>query len=96
MNNEQNVKSLKEKILNPDHWVRLILMLLMYIVLLIIVKLVVLITLVIQWLMVLLSGAPHEGLKRMTKSMNHYTYQIMEYISFNSDTKPFPLSDLPE
>ena len=49
-----------------------------------------------QWILVILNGEPNARLLHFTKSMNVYAYQIMEFISFNSEVKPFPLSDWPE
>ncbi len=89
-------ETLKSKLLNPEHWVRLLLMILMFIVLFTIVKFILSIALIVQWVLVLLSGEPNERLRVFTKSLNRYGYQIMEFISFNSDEKPFPLSDWPE
>lgn len=91
-----NGKALKNKLANPKHWVRLILMLLMFLILFYLVKFIVSVTLIVQWVLVLLSGTPNERLKSFTKSLNRYGYQIMEFISFNSDERPFPLSDWPE
>lgn len=89
-------KALKNKLANPKHWMRLVLMLLMFMILFYLVKFIVSITLIVQWVLVLLSGTPNERLKSFTKSLNRYGYQIMEFISFNSDERPFPLSDWPE
>ena len=87
---------LKNKILNPDHWMRLLLMALMYIILFSLVKLIVSISLLVQWILVLFAGEPNARLRHFTKGLNRYGYQIMEFISFNSDERPFPLSDWPE
>lgn len=89
-------KALKTKLANPRHWIRLVLMLLMFTILFYLVKFIVSITLIVQWVLVLLSGEPNARLKGFSKSLNRYGYQIMEYVSFNSDERPFPLSDWPE
>lgn len=89
-------KTLKNKLANPKHWLRLLLMLLMFMILFNLVKFIVSITLIVQWVLVLITGTPNERLKNFTKSLNQYGYQIMEFVSFNSDKRPFPLSDWPE
>ena len=89
-------EDLKQKLLNPGHWIRLLLMLLMFIILSLLIKTVLFIVLFVQWILVILNGEPNARLLHFTKSMNVYAYQIMEFISFNSEVKPFPLSDWPE
>ncbi len=91
-----NSQAFKSKLANPGHWLRLLVMLLMFFILFYLVKFIVSIALVVQWVLVLLSGEPNSRLKGFTKSLNQYAFQIMEYVSFNADKRPFPLSDWPE
>jgi len=91
-----NSDKLSNKLVNPKHWVRLLLMGLMYIILFSLVQFIVTITLLVQWVLVLLSGEPNMRLQQFTKGLNIYAYQILEFINFNSETRPFPLSDWPE
>jgi len=87
---------LTNKLVNPKHWIRLLLMGLMYVILFSLVQFIVTITLLLQWVLVLFTGEPNSRLQRFTKGLNRYSYQILEFINFNSDTRPFPLSDWPE
>ncbi len=87
---------LKSKIANPGHWMRLLLMALMYVILFSLVQFIVTISLLIQWVLVLFSGEPNARLKHFTRGLNRYAYQIMEFLNFNSEERPFPLSDWPE
>lgn len=87
---------LKNKIMNSKHWMRLLLMVLMYVILFSLVQLIAGVSLAIQWILVLFKGEPNPRLLRFTKGLNRYTYQIMEFINFNSEVRPFPLSDWPE
>ncbi len=89
-------QDLKNKIANPGHWLRLLLMGLMFIILFYLINFIVSITLVVQWVLVLLTGETNARLQRFSKGLNRYAYQILEFISFNSDIRPFPLSDWPE
>lgn len=43
-----------------------------------------------------LSGAPSEKVLPFTASMAEYTKQIVLYVSFNSDKKPWPSDDWPK
>lgn len=94
--NTSGSDELKNKLLNPKHWIRLLLMLLMFIILSLLIKTVLIIILFVQWVLVLLNGEANARLLHFTKGMNVYAYQIMEFITFNSDVRPFPLSDWPE
>ena len=87
---------LKNKILKPAHWIRLLLMVLMYVILFSMIQFIVTISLLVQWVLVLLTGETNTRLRHFTKGLNRYAYQIMEFINFNSDIPPFPLSDWPE
>lgn len=87
---------LKNKIVNPGHWLRLLLMGLMFIILFYLINFIVFITMAVQWILVLLSGETNARLQRFSKGLNRYAYQILEFISFNSESRPFPLSDWPE
>ena len=87
---------LKNKIANPGHWLRLLLMGLMFIILFYLINFIVFITMAVQWILVLLSGETNARLQRFSKGLNRYAYQILEFISFNSGSRPFPLSDWPE
>lgn len=94
--NDSTHDGLKNKISNPAHWMRLLLMILMYMILFSLVQFIVTISLIIQWVLVLFTGEPNARLKHFTKGLNRYAYQIMEFINFNSEERPFPLSDWPE
>jgi len=45
---------------------------------------------VIQFFYVLLSGETNNQLKTLGHSLAIYSYQITDYLTFNSETKPFP------
>ena len=93
---ETGSSDFKNKIANPSHWLRLLLMGLMFIILFYLINFIVSITMVVQWILVLFSGETNARLQRFSKGLNRYAYQILEFISFNSKTRPFPLSDWPE
>lgn len=88
--------NLKNKFANPGHWLRLLLMGLMFIILFYLINFIVSITMVVQWILVLLTGETNARLRRFSKGLNRYAHQILEFVSFNSEKRPFPLSDWPE
>jgi hypothetical protein len=56
---------------------------------------------VIQFFHVLFTGNTNEQLKTFGHSLAIYSYEIVDYLTFNTETKPFPLgadwpSELPE
>ena len=53
-------------------------------------RLVIAFVIVIQFFYVLLSGETKEELKSFGHSLAIYSYQIVDYLTFNTDEKPFP------
>lgn len=45
---------------------------------------------VAQFFWVLLTGEVNEKLKVLGKSLSTYTYEIILYLTFNTDVRPFP------
>lgn len=45
----------------------------------------------IQFFHVLFTGETNEQLKTFGHSLAIYSYEVVEYLTFNTDTKPFPL-----
>ena len=46
---------------------------------------------VIQFFHVLFTGDTNEQLKTFGHSLAVYSYEVVDYLTFNSETKPFPL-----
>lgn len=46
---------------------------------------------VIQFVYVLLTGATNDDLKVFGRSLAVYSFQIVDYLTFNTEKKPFPL-----
>ncbi|MCF6325545.1 MAG: DUF4389 domain-containing protein [Gammaproteobacteria bacterium] len=49
----------------------------------------------LQFFLVLVNGAPNSQLLAFGKSLSSYTYQIMLFLTFNSETQPYPFSEWP-
>lgn len=43
-----------------------------------------------------LSGEPNDKILHFTKGMSEYTKQLVEYVGFNSNEKPWPVGDWPD
>jgi hypothetical protein len=48
---------------------------------------------VIQFFHVLLTGETNERLKTFGHSLALYSFQVVDYLTFNTETKPFPLDE---
>lgn len=49
---------------------------------------------VIQFLYVLITGNRNEQLRQFGHSLAIYSYQIVDYLTFNTETKPFPFDSV--
>jgi len=50
---------------------------------------------VLQFFLVLVNGVPNTQLLDFGLSLSRYTYQIMLFLTFNSETPPYPFSEWP-
>jgi len=85
----------KDSIKSESFWLRSIFMVLFFVVYRI-VDILVLLVAISQWLYVLLSGDANQGLKKFANGLSLYVAQIINYLSYNSEEKPYPFSDWPE
>jgi hypothetical protein len=84
----------KDNLKSESFWLRSLFMLLFFIVYRI-VDLVVLLVAVCQWFYVLLTGDANTSLSRFSSGLAMYVAQIIRYLSYSSEEKPFPFSDWP-
>lgn len=50
----------------------------------------------VQTVLGFVSGEPNARLLNFSKSLNLYLYQILEFLTYSTEEKPFPFSDWPE
>jgi hypothetical protein len=79
---EQNIKS-------RSTWMRLFFMLVMML-LWSVSRVVVATVILVQFLCVLFTGKTNDRLKHLGEQLARYTYQIIGYLTFNTDDRPFP------
>lgn len=84
---ESNIKS-------RSTWLRLLFMIL-FIALWSLSRIVVLAVVVLQFFWVLLTGQTNSRLLRFGQSLATYSYQIITYLTYNTEEQPFPFSDWP-
>ena len=49
-----------------------------------------------QILVALLTGNPNERVRQFHAQLVKYIYQVLRYVSFGTEEKPFPFSDWPD
>jgi len=87
---EQTLSNIKSK----SQWMRLLFMVL-FAVINYFVRMIILLIAVVQFLLMILSGKPNQNLLKFGGSLSTFSYQIMLFLTYNSETKPFPFSDWP-
>lgn len=81
--------------LDPRHWTRIAYMIL-FVIINYPVRLVINVIALGQFVFVLVSGETNKQLLEFGQSLSRYSYDIMRFISYNSDEKPFPFASWPE
>lgn len=89
---EDIVENLKQS----SHWMRLPFMLAYGFVLYLIFVPVVIVMMVAQILFALITGESNRNLRGLGSVVQQYVSQIIDYITYNSNERPFPFSDFPE
>jgi hypothetical protein len=84
-------EQLKQNLTRSSTWVRLLFMI-VFVAIYMITRIVFGAVVVFQFLWVLFTAETNKQLKELGQSLSTYTYQIMRYLSFNSEDKPFPFS----
>jgi hypothetical protein len=76
-------------------WVRIILMV-AFAVVLYPVFLVLLVLMIAQMLFVIITGESNANLRSLGVALSAYVFQIVQFMSYVTDTKPFPFSEFPK
>jgi len=86
---QQDSSDLEKNVKEKSTWVRLFFMLVLTF-LYGLSRVVIGAVIVIQFFYVLLTGETKEGLKAFGHSLAIYSYEVIDYLTFNTDEKPFP------
>lgn len=78
-----------------EGWIRVIFVALFWIVFYL-TQLVVAAVVIAQCVFTLISGAPNLHLTKFGDSLSRYVHEILRYITFNTDQRPFPFTDFPK
>ena len=89
-----NEENLKKNVKDKDTWLRFV-YLVMFGVVFYLCSLLAFATSVFQFLAKLFSGSSFEGLSEFGDQLATYVSQVIRYLTFASDEKPFPFAPLP-
>lgn len=81
-------------LLSADHWLRGVFMLL-FIIANYCVRLLIMTLVLFQFIYTLFVGTPNENVLNFSKQLSRYAYQILLFITYNTDDKPFPFASWP-
>lgn len=88
-------EQLKSNLTSSKHWVRLVYMLL-FSFFLYIASFVVALLVVVQFVFALITGSDNGKLRQLGSSASLYIKDVLMFLTFNSEHKPFPFADWPE
>ena len=77
-------------------WIRIILMVVFAVVLYLAIPLVLLVLMIAQMLFVIITGESNANLRSLGIALSAYIFQIVQFMSYVTDVKPFPFSDFPK
>ena len=84
----------KTNLQSKSIWVRVLYMLL-FVLAYSVSEFVLCITVVIQVIIKLVTGSLNENLKTFGKQISLYIYDVLQFLTFNSEDKPFPFDEWP-
>ena len=87
----EDIGQLEQNLKRRSTWVRLLFMA-VFIAIYMLTRIVFGAVVVFQFLWVLFTAETNKHLTQLGQSLATYTYQVMRYLSFNSDDKPFPFN----
>ena len=86
--------NLPKQLFVKDKWMRLLYMLLFGFIGYMI-RFAATLLIVLQFFTVLFTGTPNPKLLELGKMLSNYTYQILLFLTYNSEEKPYPLGPMP-
>lgn len=86
--------NLKEKLMVKSKWLRAAFML-FFILIKYLVSWLILLIAIFQFVVDIITGSPNDKLLGFTRHLNTYLLQVVNFITFNSDIKPFPFANWP-
>ncbi len=88
-------EQLKSNLTSSKHWFRLLFMI-MFALLLQVALAVMWVLVGVQFLFALISGSDNRNLRKFGDSLSQFIFETIQFLTYNSEDKPFPFSDWPE
>jgi len=93
-NVESAVSSWKNRLLSVDHWLRFAFMVL-FILILSVVSYLIVGLVILQFFWALIAGEGNDKLRDFGSSVSSFISQVLRFLTYNTNTKPFPFADWP-
>jgi len=88
-------EELKKNMLERKTWLRG-LYILLFLILYAVAKVIIFAIISFQFILILITGKPNQQLVKLGQGLSTYSYQILTFLTFNSDYHPYPLGAWPE
>ena len=87
-------EEIKQRLTRRDIWVRAIFMVI-FVIAYSIAELLLTLVALAQFFIVLFTGQANRNLLQFGSNLSAYMYQLFRFLTFNSETQPFPFADWP-
>lgn len=87
--------ALKQRLTSRNLWTRAIYMVLFFVAYLV-AEFILTVLVIFQFLVILLTGQANEPLLKLGNNLSTYVYQILQFVTFNSEEQPFPFAAWPD
>jgi len=94
MSEDISTSDLKEHVKDTNVWMRLLFMLL-FVIIYSVAELVLAIVVFFQFCSVLFSGNKNEKALLLGSQLSAFVYQVFQYLTYNSEVRPFPFAEWP-
>ena len=91
----EELEDIVDNLREPNAWLRILFMVAFALALYLAIAPVLLILMLAQALFTIITGDDNDNLRGFGSALSQYIYQILNFLTFNTDEKPFPFSDLP-
>ena len=85
----------KDRLLSIEHWKRFVLMVL-FLVITGVAAYIMMVLILLQFVWGLVAGEGNDKLRFFGNSLSHYIYQMLRFLTYNTEDKPFPFADWPD
>ena len=92
----EELDSIVDNFKQVSAWIRVLFMFAFAIVLYLVIAPVILVLMIVQALFVIITGDSNSNLRFLGAALSKYIFQVLQFVSYNSNTKPFPFSDFPK